>query len=129
MHSRLVLVSHKVWLARQQRRRLKSDRPRHTGLWQAGGMARGWESKAVESQIESAEAGHSESKRTQVNPEQLSRQRERESIELSRTRVLQDLASAVNPKYRELLERSLQYLNEKIAALDTASRPDRHEQS
>jgi hypothetical protein len=92
-------------------------------------MARGWESKAVESQIESAEADHSESKRNQVNPEQLRRQRERESIELSRTRVLQDLASAVNPKYRELLERSLQYLNEKIAALDSVSRPDRREQS
>ena len=92
-------------------------------------MARGWESKAVESQIESAEADHSESKRVQLNPEQLSRQRERESIELSRTRVLQDLASAVNPKYRELLERSLQYLNEKIAALDSVSRPDRREQS
>jgi hypothetical protein len=88
-------------------------------------MARGWESKAVESQIESAEADHAESKRNQVNPEQLSRQRERESIELSRTRVLQDLASAVNPKYRE----SLQYLNEKIAALDSVSRPDRREQS
>ncbi len=92
-------------------------------------MARGWESKAVESQIESAEAENSVSKRVQFNPEQLSRQRERESIELSRTRVLQDLASAINPKYRELLERSLQYLNEKIAALDCASRPDRRELS
>jgi len=81
-------------------------------------MARGWESKAVESQIESAEAEHSRSRRVQVNPEQLRRQRERESIELSRTRVLQDLASAANPKYRELLQRSLQYLNEQIATLD-----------
>jgi hypothetical protein len=98
-------------------------------LWQAGGMARGWESKAVESQIESAEAENPSSRRVQVNPEQLTRQRERESIELSRTRVLQDLASAVNPKYRELLQRSLQYLNEKLAALDRPSRPDRREQS
>jgi adenylyl- and sulfurtransferase ThiI len=81
-------------------------------------MARGWESKAVESQIESAEAEHSASRRVQLSPEQLSRQRERESIELSRTRVLQDLASAINPKYRELLQRSLQYLNEQIATLD-----------
>jgi hypothetical protein len=92
-------------------------------------MARGWESKAVESQIESAEAENRPSRRVQLNPEQLSRQRERESIELSRTRVLQDLASAVNPKYRELLERSLQYLNEKLAALDLPSRQDRREQS
>ncbi len=92
-------------------------------------MARGWESKAVESQIEAAEASASRSKRAQVSPEQLRGERERESIELSRTRVLQDLASATNPKYRALLERSLQYLNEKIAALENPSRPDRHEQS
>jgi hypothetical protein len=81
-------------------------------------MARGWESKAVESQIESAEAEHSLPRTLQLSPEQLSRERERESIELSRTRVLQDLASAINPKYRELLQRSLQYLNEQIATLD-----------
>lgn len=92
-------------------------------------MARGWESKAVESQIESAEAEHSRSRRVQVNQEQLTRQRERESIELSRTRVLQDLASAINPKYRELLQRSLQYLNDQIATLDIPNRPDRREQS
>jgi hypothetical protein len=98
-------------------------------LWQAGGMARGWESKAVESQIESAEAENSRSRRVEVSAEQLTRQRERESIELSRTRVLQDLASAVNPKYRDLLQRSLQYLNEKLADLDKPSRPDRREQS
>jgi hypothetical protein len=92
-------------------------------------MARGWESKAVESQIESAQAENSRSRRVQLSPEQLSRQRERESIELSRTRVLQDLASAVNPKYRELLQKSLQYLNEKLAALDKTSRPGRREES
>ncbi|MFL6351459.1 MAG: hypothetical protein ACJ74Z_06380 [Bryobacteraceae bacterium] len=81
-------------------------------------MARGWESKAVESQIESAEAEHLASRRVQLSAEQLRKQRERESIELSRTRVLQDLTAAVNPKYRELLQRSLQYLNDQIATLD-----------
>ncbi len=92
-------------------------------------MARGWESKAVESQIEAAEASSSRSKRTRISPEQVRQERERESLELSRTRVLQDLASANNPKYRALLERSLQFLNEKIAALDGPSRPDRPEES
>ena len=84
-------------------------------------MARGWESKAVESQIEAAEARSSRSKAVQVSAEQLSAQRERESIELSRTRVLQDLASATNPKYRDLLQLSLQYLDEKLEALDERS--------
>jgi hypothetical protein len=88
-------------------------------------MARGWESKAVESQIESAEADSSSSKRAQLSPEQIRRERELESIELSRTRVLQDLAIAVNPRYRELLERSLQFLDERIAAINGPIKSDR----
>ena len=90
-------------------------------------MARGWESKAVESQIEAAEADHSRSRKSALTAEQLSRVRERESIELSRTRVLQDLAAAGNSKYRELLQKSLAYLDEKLAALAGASSSDRHE--
>jgi hypothetical protein len=88
-------------------------------------MARGWESKAVESQIESAEADGSTSKRAQLSAEQIRRERELESIELSRTRVLQDLAIAVNPRYRELLERSLQFLDERIAAINGPIKSDR----
>jgi hypothetical protein len=80
-------------------------------------VARGWESKEVESQIEAAEARATQGRQPQLSPEQLRIQRERESLELSRTRVLQDLAAAKNPKYRELLGRSLRYLDEKIAAL------------
>jgi hypothetical protein len=88
-------------------------------------MARGWESKAVESQIESAEADSSSSKKAQLSPEQIRRERELESIELSRTRVLQDLAIAINPRYRELLERSLQFLDERIAAINGPIKSDR----
>jgi hypothetical protein len=89
-------------------------------------MARGWESKAVESQIEAAQTRSSRSKAVQLSAEQLLIQRERESIELSRTRVLQDLDSATNPKYRDLLQRSLRYLDEKLQALgENSSKTDR----
>lgn len=80
-------------------------------------MARGWESKEVESQIEAAEARAAESRAPRLSSAQIQMQRELDSLELSRTRVLQDLASARNPKYREVLERSLSYLDSKIAAL------------
>lgn len=91
-------------------------------------MARGWESKEVESQIEAAETRASQSKKKRKSEEELKVQRERESLELSRTRVVQDLASAVNPKYREQLQRSLAHLDEKLAALDqNANKPDRRE--
>ncbi len=91
-------------------------------------MARGWESKAVESQIESAEERTYRTHTARANPEQLRLEQERESIELSRTRVCQDLASATHPKYREMLQRSLEHLDGKIAAVnDCLSRLDRHD--
>jgi molecular chaperone GrpE (heat shock protein) len=84
-------------------------------------MARGWESKAVESQIEAAATRSEQSRVNQVKAAEISLQRERESLELSRTRVLQDLANAANPRYKELLERSLGFLDEKLAALETTA--------
>lgn len=79
-------------------------------------MARGWESKAVESQIEAAEA-RAPSQAPQLTPAEIQLQRELESLQLSRTRVMHDMAAAQNPKYQEVLQRSLAYLDEKIAAL------------
>jgi hypothetical protein len=82
-------------------------------------MARGWESKSVESQIESLEP---RKKRTpRPSPEQLRLAQERESLQLSRTRVQRDLQAATNPKYRTILEAALQHLDEKLAALEQGS--------
>jgi hypothetical protein len=81
-------------------------------------MARGWESKAVESQMDAAAERAERSRAVELSAEQMNRQKERESVELSRTRVLQDLASAENPKYRALLNRSLQFLDEKLKSLE-----------
>jgi hypothetical protein len=83
-------------------------------------MARGWESKDVEAQMEERE----ESRRQQADAKLLdsqtaSRKRERESLELSRVRVLRDIEAAQNPKYREMLQRSLDHLNEKLSLLDS----------
>jgi hypothetical protein len=83
-------------------------------------MARGWESKSVESQIEAAEARASLANRRALADAEIRLQRERESLELSRTRVLQDMAAAVNPRYREVLERSLGFLDDKLKALAAA---------
>ena len=86
-------------------------------------MARGWESKAIEeSQIEAAEERLKRSNAIAQNAAENSLQRERESLELSRTRVMQDLAAASNPKYRALLEQSLRFLEEKLAALPLSAK-------
>ena len=80
-------------------------------------MARGWESKSVESQMEDI-ADRRAVTQPGRSPEEIARERERESLLLSKTRVLQDLAAANNPKYRELLQRSLSFLDEKLAQLE-----------
>jgi phage terminase Nu1 subunit (DNA packaging protein) len=79
-------------------------------------MARGWESKSVEEQIElAAEKAAVLKTKKEVNEAEAAKKRELESLQLSRTRVIQDMASAVNPRYREQLQKSLDFLDEKLA--------------
>jgi hypothetical protein len=81
-------------------------------------MSRGWESKDVESQMEEAAVQRARAHQTRLTPDQIRIRTERQSLELSRTRVLKDLESATHPRRREQLEAALQHLNEKLAALD-----------
>jgi hypothetical protein len=78
-------------------------------------MSRGWESKDVESQMEEAAARRAASRQTPPTAEQIRLQTERQSLELSRTRVLKDLEAATNPRRREQLEAALQHLDRKLA--------------
>ena len=80
-------------------------------------MARGWESKSVESQIESANERRAVAAAAVANLENLKNLRERESLEHSRVRVLNDLKAATNPRYRAMLEASLEFLDQKLASL------------
>ena len=79
-------------------------------------MARGWESKSVESQIEDAAAAAAPAER--LTAEERERRRKRQGLELSRRRVLQDLAAASSDLRRSSLERALAFLDEEIAKLD-----------
>ena len=85
-------------------------------MWQTEGMARGWESKGVESQIDSAGAKGAQKRSVPQTPELAQKQREREGLELSRTRIQRSLESATNPRHRESLEAALRFIEEKIAA-------------
>ncbi|MBV8820760.1 MAG: hypothetical protein JO022_20535 [Acidobacteriaceae bacterium] len=78
-------------------------------------MARGWESKSVESQIESAESRRPRG--SAPTAEQIARQRQKESLELSKTRILHDLERATNPRYRETLLAALTHLEQRLAEL------------
>ena len=85
-------------------------------------MSRGWESKDVESQQEEAAARRAAVRVTPPTPEQIRLQTERQSLELSRTRVMKDLEGATHPRRREQLQAALAHLDGKIAALSNRGR-------
>jgi hypothetical protein len=80
-------------------------------------MARGWESKDVESQVEDRKIVADTSGKTPKSPEDLRRDTERRGLQLSRTRIVNDLENATNPNHRKGLEAALEHLDKKIAEL------------
>jgi hypothetical protein len=82
-------------------------------------MARGWESKSVEAQIDLAGAGlHPHSAVVKVpDPARLEAIRKKENIVLSRTRVIHDLESARNPRYKAVLTKALADLDAQLSTL------------
>jgi len=82
-----------------------------------GSMARGWESKSVEAQIDMAQA-HSAPKRTAApSPETLEVIRKKENILLSRTRVVRELDCAQNPRYKAVLTKALAELDAQLTSI------------
>jgi hypothetical protein len=81
-------------------------------------MARGWESKSIEAQQAEAEDKPSQPK-VRLSVEAAAHQRERETLRLTRQRVLQQLESSQNPRHRRLLEQELADLNEKIRGFES----------
>ena len=80
-------------------------------------MARGWESKSVEAQIDAAEMHRGAVLQKVQTREHLERVRQKESLMLSRTRVVRELETARNSRYRDILAKALAELEVQIAAL------------
>jgi hypothetical protein len=78
-------------------------------------MARGWESKSVESQQESA----ADRRHTgpPVNAADVARQTERNTLMLARTRVMADLQMACVPAHRAMLEQAMADLDRRLDRL------------
>lgn len=82
-------------------------------------MARGWESKSVEAQIDMAEPRpHKRGVAVKLQEQDaLDLIRKRESLLLSRARVVHEIDSAQNVRYRELLGKALADLDSNLAKL------------
>jgi hypothetical protein len=80
-------------------------------------MARGWESKSVEAQIDAAVDHRGAGLENSPDPETLELIRKKESILLSRTRVVREINSAQNPRYKDLLSKALADLDAQLSNL------------
>ena len=81
-------------------------------------MARGWESKSVEDQINSRNAEAQTAGKQRLSPAEVELQAKREGLLLARARTLSSLESTKDPRYRALLERTLAHLNSELTILD-----------
>ena len=78
-------------------------------------MARGWESKNIESQQE--EAQRRRSAPPPLTPEEQARRARRQSLELARARAAADLERATAPAHRRMLEQAIKALDQQIGEL------------
>ena len=81
-------------------------------------MAKGWESKAVESQVQDSETPDTGKRGVQLTPAQIDIRRRREVLFLSRSRVQKDLQLSQDQRYRDLLTRALSDIEAQLSALD-----------
>ena len=79
-------------------------------------MARGWESKSVESQQESAAAKQPPA--AGFNRREAQRRAEQATLMLARTRALADLQQACAPAHRAMLEQAIADLDRRLANTD-----------
>jgi len=78
-------------------------------------VARGWESKSVELQQEDARSA--DVPKRHLTPEQREIESRKEGLKLSRSRILEQIHSTGNPRYRKILEQALAALDEQAIQL------------
>ncbi len=110
---------------------MRAARESHRGNWRAGrveakvrsatynrDMARGWESKSVEEQLDLARQQREHAAERPVSPDDAVKKQERERLRLARARVAEQLARSRNERYTEMLRQELASLEAAEAALN-----------
>ena len=81
-------------------------------------MARGWESKAVEDQIEERKQKREAAPGEEVTPEERQRKDRLASLQLSKSRLLDQLERAKHPTHRTTLLNGLKAIEKEIEEMD-----------
>ncbi|HTR23144.1 MAG TPA: hypothetical protein VMI10_04125 [Terriglobales bacterium] len=80
-------------------------------------MARGWESKSIEQQQADA-LDQDKSARPRLSTEEQKRNRLRESLLLSRKRLVGQLAAATRTEHRQMLQQSLAEVDKQLSSFE-----------
>jgi hypothetical protein len=78
-------------------------------------MARGFESKSVESQ--QFDRQEKTKTRHNISTAELERQKQRESVEMSRRRILSEIEATTSPVRKASLQHALRFLDEELKKL------------
>ena len=84
-------------------------------------MARGWESKSVEDQIDAAKADRDAQIKPRLTEEQREQRELKQSLQLSRAQTLRRLQAATNDRYRAQLQSALDHLDAQLAQCEVNS--------
>ncbi|MFZ0961754.1 MAG: hypothetical protein WAO35_12675 [Terriglobia bacterium] len=87
-------------------------------------MAKGWQSKSVEAQMETAQSKQEETARKRLTPEGAAALRKKETLLLACTHLQQQMQASQHPRHREMLQNALTDLEkqlEDLGALDSAA--------
>jgi hypothetical protein len=85
-------------------------------------VARGWESKSVEEQIQAADARRGITQ-PHLSAEAMANERKRDGLLLQRTRILRNLETCSSERYRKTLSDGLTFLEAEIKALTRGEAP------
>jgi hypothetical protein len=80
-------------------------------------VARGWESKSVEEQISERQSEKQTSAKKKPTRLEIEKKTKREGILLARSRAATALESTRDDRYRALLQRTLDHLDEELSKL------------
>ena len=78
-------------------------------------MARGWESKSIEQQQDAMAERHKPA-RPALSPEERDRDRKRQGLLLSRSRLSRQLETAANPRHRQMLTDAIAELDRQLSS-------------
>ena len=80
-------------------------------------MARGWESKSVEEQMDIAKESGGKNEKQPLTDDEKKARHERDSLKLSRAYIVHQIEASTNERYTRSLQQALSEIDEKLARL------------